>query len=501
MYTSLKYNTMGRPKIPRIIKKCEECGIEFSCLNRLVNIRRFCSKKCANNNPEIKAKNAEGVIKTCIAKYGVRSPSLIPSIKEKQKQTMKDRYGVEHALQSTNFLNKVKQTNLDRYGVDNTSKLPEMISKRKSSWKKNSASILEKRKQKFFKIKWQQICSWNHLNRHFTELEFRENIFINPLKFSCIHCNKMISSILRSGYIPSCSCTIPKKFRSKIEDEIIDFLKNDLNIENIKCNDRSVLKGTEIDIFLPDYKLAIEVNGLYWHSENFGGKGRNYHLNKTKMCSCNGIQLIHIFDYEWYQKNEIIKSILRSKTNKTDNFIYARKCSILEIDNNTLKEFLNKNHLQGHATSKINIGLYDATNMLVGVLTFKKPRFSNNEEYELIRYANLLNTGIIGGFEKMLHYFIRKYNPKSIITYSDRRIFSGNVYLKSGFSFIGMSDPAYHYFKQHNVYNRMQFQKHKLKNILPIFDPNISEYQNMINNGYDRFWDCGNLKFKYTPLN
>jgi len=320
-------------------------------------------------------------------------------------------------------------------------------------------------------------------------------------KFQCNECKNIFEDNMYAGKIPRCLNCYPIGYgKSMGQKELYNYICSIYN-GNVLYNVKEIPKSRlEFDIYIPDKKIAFEFNGIYWHSE-LAGKSKNYHLNKTKMCSCNGIQLIHIFDYEWYQKNEIIKSILRSKTNKTDNFIYARKCSILEIDNNTLKEFLNKNHLQGHATSKINIGLYDATNMLVGVLTFKKPRFSNNEEYELIRYANLLNTGIIGGFEKMLHYFIRKYNPKSIITYSDRRIFSGNVYLKSGFSFIGMSDPAYHYFKQHNVYNRMQFQKHKLKNILPIFDPNISEYQNMINNGYDRFWDCGNLKFKYTPLN
>ena len=41
----------------------------------------------------------------------------------------------------------------------------------------------------------------------------------------------------------------------------------------------------------------------------------------------------------------------------------------------------------------------------------------------------------------------------------------------------------------------MKYQKHKLKDKLQIFDPNLTEWQNMQLNGYDRIWDCGNFVF------
>ena len=43
----------------------------------------------------------------------------------------------------------------------------------------------------------------------------------------------------------------------------------------------------EKDVYIPDY-LALEFNGLYWHSEF--GKDKNYHLNKTLLCKEQDIE-------------------------------------------------------------------------------------------------------------------------------------------------------------------------------------------------------------------
>jgi G:T-mismatch repair DNA endonuclease (very short patch repair protein) len=66
-----------------------------------------------------------------------------------------------------------------------------------------------------------------------------------------------------------------------MEREVYEFILSLYNKEIIR-NDRTVLNGKELDIYLPDYNLAIEFNGLYWHSEDYVGK--NYHLNKTIEC-------------------------------------------------------------------------------------------------------------------------------------------------------------------------------------------------------------------------
>ena len=252
---------------------------------------------------------------------------------------------------------------------------------------------------------------------------------------------------------------------------------------------------------MPIKKIAIEVNGVYWHSESMG-KYRDYHLYKTIKCDELGVKLIHILDYEWLFKKPIIKSLLLSQLGLIGNKIYARKCEIKEItDTPLLREFLDNNHIQGYTHSKINLGLY-YNGDLVSVMTFGRNRFSKNKnEFEMIRFCNVLNTLVIGGMSKLFKHFIRYYNLNNtpIISFSDRRFFNGDGYRMLEFDFIKNTPPSYIYFKNYKILNRISCQKHKLNKLLDNFDPNKTEYENMKLNGWKRVWDCGNMKFKWNP--
>lgn len=147
------------------------------------------------------------------------------------------------------------------------------------------------------------------------------------------------------------------------------------------------------------------------------GKDKKYHLNKTIDCEKAGYRLIHIFEHEWINKQEIIKSKLKALFNVEQTKIYARKCLIKEISNTEKNDFLNQYHIQGADKSKVKLGLY-FKDELIAVMTFGKPRFNKNYEYELIRYAT--SKQVIGGASKLLKYFERNYKPESIITYADR---------------------------------------------------------------------------------
>jgi hypothetical protein len=185
--------------------------------------------------------------------------------------------------------------------------------------------------------------------------------------------------------------------------------------------------------------------------------------------------------------------MLLSKLNKS-NKIFARKCKIKQIKSNIKKDFLNSTHLQGNCNSSINLGLYHQSE-LVAVATFGKSRYDKKYEYELLRYSTKLNTTIVGGFSKLLKYFINEYSPKNILTYCDRNVSIGNLYIQTNFQLIDVLKPSYFYFNGVNVFSRELFQKHKLKNKLPIFNESLTEYENMQINGYDRVWDAGNYKF------
>ena len=101
---------------------------------------------------------------------------------------------------------------------------------------------------------------------------------------------------------------------SKKEEELRDFIKSIIDEDDIIFNSRSILENNlELDIFIKSQNIGIELDGSYWHSEEF--KGKNYHLEKTKIANKKGIRLIHIFEDEWTHKKEIVKSKIRNILN------------------------------------------------------------------------------------------------------------------------------------------------------------------------------------------
>ena len=144
--------------------------------------------------------------------------------------------------------------------------------------------------------------------------------------------------------------------------------------------------------------------------------------------------------------------------------------------------------------SKIKLGL-EYNGILLSVMTFSKPRFNKNYEWELVRFCNLLNHNVVGGASKLLKHFIRNYNPKNLISYADLRYSNGNMYKTIGFTFKHYTPPSYVYIKGDNVLSRFSCQKHKLSKILPNFDENKTETQNMMHNNYRKLWDAGTMLF------
>jgi len=292
----------------------------------------------------------------------------------------------------------------------------------------------------------------------------------------------------------------PKCNRFNIQQsKIFEFIKE--NYQETFLNDRKILNGKEIDIYIPELKLGFEFNGLYWHSELY--KDRLYHLNKSKDCLNVGIDLFHIWEDDWIYKQDIVKSMIINKLGKTPNKIYARKCTIKEIsDNKLIREFLNKNHIQGFVGSKIKIGLY-YNDELISLMTFGNLRKSlgtksREGSYELLRFCNKLNTNIVGGASKLFKHFLRNYDVKEIISYSDNSRGQGNLYQQLGFNLISETEPNYYWIIDGKRHHRFNFRKDKL--IKEGADPSKTEIQIMTEKGYYRIFDCGNKKWILDKL-
>jgi very-short-patch-repair endonuclease len=332
---------------------------------------------------------------------------------------------------------------------------------------------------------------------HDNYYSYNESIYIDNITYLTITCpihgnfKQKPKEHLRGKGCVKCGVNV-----SKSEKDIIEFIKL-LNIDHIE-NNRNILNGKEIDIYIPDHKLGIEFDGIYWHSNLFLNK--NYHRDKTELCEKQGIQLIHVFENEWINKKEIVKSIIKSKLGIIDSEIFAKKCEVREInDGKLIMDFLETNHIQGFVESKYKIGLFH-DDELMSLMTFDNKR-TVNDEYEMLRFCNKLNTTVIGGASKLLSYFIKIYEPKSILTFVDRRYSDGNFYKQLGFKYLGNTEPNYWYFKNNELkqYHRFGFRKDVL--VKEGHDPNKTEKQIMRERGYLRIYDSGNIKLEKINTN
>lgn len=513
------------------IPKCPICGNILEFKNYGEGYKKGCSKECldklrgrSNLGKSLSEETKQKMKNTYLSRYGVDNPSKLKEIRDKIKRTNLEKYGVERPAQNEAVKEKTKQTNLGRYGVSAPLKNQDILKKMKATNLERYGSISsmsnkevqEKRRQTNLERYGTEWATSSDIVKERAGLHrmksFYDKLFTSsrlggatPLfkweeyegnkrtlyKFKCNTCGTEFENKLENGRIPICPTCHPKVIGiSEEEKDLLKFISS-IYSGTIIENDRKTIYPYELDIYLPEKKLAFEYDGLYWHSSQF--KDKYYHLNKTSECESKGIRLIHIFSDEWYNKKPIVQSIIKASLNIYDRKIGARKCEIRELSINEASNFLEGNHLQGYSTSNIRLGLFYREE-LVSVLTFQKPRFNKSYNWELVRYANKLNTLVIGGFSKLLTYFRKRYKG-TIITYSDRRLFMGNLYRENGFKELPPTEPNYFYLVEGVRRSRINYQKYKIIEGHPEYK-NLTEKEIMSLLGYYRIYDCGNWKFE-----
>jgi hypothetical protein len=248
--------------------------------------------------------------------------------------------------------------------------------------------------------------------------------------------------------------------------------------------------GLEIDIYLPDLKLGLEFNGLYYHSSKF--KEKNYHLNKTNYFKEKGIRIIHIWEDDWILRKNIIKSQINNILKINTEKIFARKCLFKEIkDSKIVNKFLNDNHIQGKVNSSLKLGLY-FNEELVSLMTFDHNEGRKKMElggYNLNRFCNKCGVNVVGGASKLLRHFIKNYDVKRIVSYADKDWSLGNLYEVLGFTNVGGNGPDYKYIVDGCRVHKSRYKKSKLKTTL-------TEAKQMEKDGFLKIYDCGKLKFE-----
>ena len=263
--------------------------------------------------------------------------------------------------------------------------------------------------------------------------------------------------------------------------------------EKILFNNRSVIPPYELDIYIPEKNIAIEFNGLYWHTED-RGKDKYYHYNKWKMCKDKGIQLITIWEDEWRDKQEIVKSMFSHKLGVSqEKRVYARNTTVEEINTHVAQDFLDDNHIQGGCFSSFHIGLFDNNQDLVAVSSWQKTK---NTLY-LDRYATFCT--VVGGMGKMLKKgkeIAKEHGCTEIVTFSDHSVSDGNLYKNLGFNKDKELESDYKYVVQGKRRHKFGYRLEKFKNDPSlIYREGLSERELAKLNGLERIWDCGKTRW------
>jgi hypothetical protein len=509
-----------------------------------------CSQRCSGSRAEVKQKR----ISTNIKKFGVenvfQSPLFQEKIKDsiekkygvsnisksnhfknivtnnwkcisdeerkqiidKRKKTTYERLGVEHVSQSEIVKQKVKETNQKNYGVDcffqtnefkknfvnpfNTTEGQDAAKEGMyRQWGVFNASqipnIAEKKKDTCHKKYGKDWFNQKHISDDSIAIIQNKEKFASLLKDIGVWqlsklLNISVSYVYRIHRDFGLDIITPQ--HSSYEMELAQLLqKHNVYYE---ANNRKICNPKEIDIFIPKNNLAIEINGLYWHSDGIGNKNKNYHYEKMNKCAEQGIQLLQIFEDEWVHKADICKSVILHKLGIGEK-IQGRKCLVKEIPNAETREFLDINHLQGWIKGSRAFVL-EYNNIIVGAMTFGKPRYNKNIQWELLRLAFLKGLTILGGAEKLWKFALQKLSPKTLISYCDKRWFNGAIYKKLGFTLTMIGKPTYWYVDNSKIkrYHRSKFQKHKL--VAQGYDINLTEdiiVRDII--GFNKIWDCG----------
>ena len=449
---------------------------------------KYCCPACSNKDTNKK----ELIRQNNLAKYGVENISQLQSVKDKKVgkcnkgrgkswtdsqhnafiSTMQERYGVDHPSQMPEYIQKREKTWLSKYGVKHVSELESTKhSKRNKKDIKtitNHPDILRVEHQNGQSL---YICNCPIHG----EYKIPHGIYYDRKRLGsepCIICQPI-------GYIN----------KSKLEVFVEDLLvRNGINFQK---RVRGILGGKELDFYIPSHNLAIECNGIYWHSDKCKDD-KKYHFQKYTECNVKGIQLIQVWE-DWIQnKPDIICDVILSKLGIYKERIFARKCHVAEISQQDADSIL-QCHIQGSIKCTCRLGLFYGKK-LIACMLFNKFRGNmmgkNNSGYELSRFCTIPGAQVVGGAGKLLAYFIKVYHPEKITSFSSNDISNGALYKALGFVNRKQSSGSYWYVENNSLirYHRFHFRKSELKKM---GYGTGTEFEIMDKLPYHRIYDSG----------
>ena len=467
----------------RITFKCSECGKEVtfaldrvllkgSLLCKSCHTKKTCFDKYGVINPSQIEGVQEKIKENLRAKYGegVTSTSQVPGAREKAKQTMIERYG-DYYTRTQEYKDRSEKTNLEKYGtrigsmseivkenakkhnlekwgVDNPAKDPSIKKKIKDHFLDTYGVVNPSQIEEVQKKNWavrrprvEKKITKQCEDRNITPLFDFSKDYKGEKSYYKFVCNNCGLEFEAKPFNRTICCPVCSSSASGQEMSLRNFIVS-IYEGPILYNVKDVISPLELDIYIPEKKLAIEYNGDYWHSTE--QKEKRYHEIKSKACEAKGIRLIHIYECEWIHSREKIESLLRIALGCGYSKIGARKCEVKKISNREARPFNEKNHLQGHRNAQVTYGLF-YKGELVQLMSFSKMKYNRNlkgnDEWEIIRGCPGSNNQIVGGVSKLFKAFIKEYNPQLVFSYCDFNKFDGRGYEAIGMKFVGYTGP------------------------------------------------------------
>lgn len=274
------------------------------------------------------------------------------------------------------------------------------------------------------------------------------------------------------------------------ETDLVEYLET-LEVA-VERNDRKILGGLELDIVVPKSKVAIEFNGLYWHSDKF--KDKMFHSRKTDAALGKGIQLIHVWEDEWRDKREIVKQMLASKLGVSNRKrLNARSLEVGGVTAREAREFLNTNHIQGFTNGSLYLALMDEGIQALMVMKATK----TPGEYRLERYATASN--VRGGFSRLFKNAVKTLNASRVITFADRGVSDGGLYSNNGFERDGVLAPDYKYLVRGRRVHKFNYRIKRFREDPTLqYRDGLTERELADLNSLPRVYDSGKVRWVWN---
>lgn len=465
--------------------KCKQCSGNLRTTHFKTNIRggaytEFCSRKCAANNSTVNQRKQD----TSILKYGTSHPFKSSVVQNKRIKTNLAKYGTSHPhpWDSDTFKTFIE----NKYGV---------------SAVRDSSEIHQKIIETIFTVTKESLpikIAEIESAGQYTCVSNISNVVWNSRRISDIlltwkhTCGALFTSRLyyKDG-LQVRACPTCSKGTSKLEQEILSFIGRNTNLEVL--HRVKLFPPHEVDIYIPSLNLAFEVDGTYWHSSKFTPKNKTRY--KFDECKKIGVKLITIPESQYTQHRGIVEAKILNLLGCSTR-IYARQCAIAPLDAELRNFFFQQHHIDGDRPATETWALVK-NGVTVMAISFGRPGFNTNYDWEIIRMCSNSNATVIGGASRLIRHFKKMHPRDSIITYANLNWGEGKTYTRAGMRFTGYTNPGYIYVRGDLILTRYQAQKNKLIKLLGVenYNPFLTGQENMQLAGYLTIYDRGNAVY------